>query len=727
MGRPRLALSRRTLRLLTLALLGVVLAGGFAAAAAGPALAEPTPSPAPGAGVPDPGTRPSPNPAPPGGSSPDPTPYPIGPPPTGQPSPSPPGTPSPTPGPTPPGWSPPSNEDYGDPGLFDIPGQVRKAINDFFVWVVEGALDMVLSALSDTVLSTPDLTGDERVRTMWTTSLVVANALLVLFVLAGAFLVTGRETLQTRYGLKEVLPRLGVAGVLVNANLVVLGKGIEATNAVTAAIAGQGVDGAAAADALGQALGEARTGNSFLLTLLMLGVLAMAVVVVFQFVFRVAAFAILIGLAPVALLCHASPVTEPIAFVWWRAAGVCLGIQIGQAVVLLGTLRMFLTPAGDTITGPGFLIGIPTPSRLISILVVVAMLWLLIKIPGWSRQFVLGPLGQGGGRGLIRTLVHAFLMVKTLGAAAGLARGAGTAARAAGTAGRAGTTPRPGGGPRPRPRPGPSRPSPSPTGPAAFSHAPVTHTPLSSPAGTNGAPTFSHAPSPSPPSPSPAGPSPSGGVPAAQFSHPSPGDTPRPAPGTPAARVAFSDAASATPRSADARPAPGVTFSAATPPHSAPRRPPAPVTPVFSAAPVTPAGGPRRGASAASRPTAARRATPAAGASGTAGARTSIAGMPRVTPPARRAAAPSPAARRTAAPSPQPSPGGRPPAVRSPRPSPAAGRVAPPSPSSPRAVPGSSPAPGPSPVVRAARPASSPPLVPSSPPSRRRPQDRGDR
>jgi len=722
MGRPRHAVSRRTLRLLTLALLGVVLAGGFAAAVSGPAVAEPTPSPAPGSGVPDPGTRPSPNPAPPGGSSPDPTPSPIGPPPADQPSPSPstPSTPAPTPGPTPPGWSPPSNEDYGDPGLFDIPGQVRKAINDFFVWVVEGALDMVLSALGDTVLSTPDLTDDERVRTMWTTSLVVANALLVLFVLAGAFLVTSRETLQTRYGLKEVLPRLALAGVLVNANLLVLDKGIEATNAVTAAIAGQGVDGAAAADALGQALGEARTGNGFLLTLLMLGVLAMAIVVVFQFVFRVAAFAILIGLAPMALLCHASPVTEPVAFAWWRAAGVCLGIQIGQAVVLLGTLRMFLTPAGDTITGPGFLIGIPTPSRLISILVVVAVLWLLIKIPGWSRQFVLGPLGQGGGRGLIRTLIHAFLMVKTLGAASGLARGAGTAARAAGTAGRAGTTPRPGGGPRPRP--GPCRPSPSPIGPAAFSHAPVTHTPLSSPAGTNAAPTFSHAPSPSP-----AGPSPSGGVPAAHFSHPSPAHTPRPAPGTPAARVAFSDAAPATPTRADARPAPGVTFSAATPPHSAPRRPPTPVTPVFSAAPVTPAGGPRRGASAASRPTAARRATPAGGGSGTAGARTPSAGTPRVTPRARRAAAPSPAARRTAAPSPPPSPAGRAPAVPSPRPSPAAGRAAPPSPSSPRAVRGSSPAPGPSPVVRAARPVSSPPPVPPSPPSRRRPQDRGDR
>ena len=686
MGRPRLTRSRRMIRLLTLVLLGVVLAGGFAA---GAARAEPTPPPAPAPGVPDPGVRPSPNPAPPGGPSPNPTPSPIGLPPTGQPSPAPPGTPSPTPGPTPPGWTPPSNEDYGDPGLFDIPGQVRKAIDEFFAWAVESALNPVLSALGETVLATPDLPDDERVRTMWTTSLVVANALLVLFVLAGAFLVTSRETLQTRYGLKEVAPRLALAGVLVNTNLILLDKAIEATNAVTAAIAGQGVDGAAAADALGQALGEARAGNTFLLTLLILAVLVMAIVVVFMFVFRVAAFAILIGLAPLALLCHASPLTEQIAFTWWRAVGACLGIQIGQAVVLLGALRMFLTPAGDTITGPGFLIGIPTPSRLISILVVAAMLWLLIKIPGWMRQFILGPLGNSGGRGLIGTLVHAYLMVKTLGAAAGLARGATTAARAAGTAaGQAGTTPRPG-GPRPSPTGGPRPrrgPSPSPTGPAAFSHAPVTHTPLSSPTGTNTAPAFSHTPSPSP-----AGPSPSGAVPAAPFSHPSGPETPRPAPAPPAARVAFSDAAPAVPRRADAGPTPGVTFSAATAPHSAPRRPPAPVAPVFSSGPATPAGGPRRGPSPATRPTAARRAAPAT--------RPPAAGSSRATTPARPAT-PPPTARRTASPSP-PSPTPRRAATPSPPPSPTASPSPPPVPPSPLPVP-----PSPSPV----------------PPSRRRPR-----
>jgi len=61
----------------------------------------------------------------------------------------------------------------------------------------------------------------------------------VLFVMAGGFIVASRETLQTSYGLKEIAPRVVVAGVAANVSLLVAGKAIEAVNALTAAIAGQ--------------------------------------------------------------------------------------------------------------------------------------------------------------------------------------------------------------------------------------------------------------------------------------------------------------------------------------------------------------------------------------------------------------------------------------------------------------------------------------------------------
>src|SRR6266508_1787408 len=147
-------------RLLTLLVLGVVLATG-AAVAAGTSPAWADPAPTPGVGVPDPGVPPSPDKTP---TPPKPTPSPIPGPPTGKPTPAPPGTPSPAPGPTPPGFTPPSPDDNNDPGLFDIPGQIRKAINDFIAWIAKTGLKPVLDALGHTVLSTPNLTANPQVK-----------------------------------------------------------------------------------------------------------------------------------------------------------------------------------------------------------------------------------------------------------------------------------------------------------------------------------------------------------------------------------------------------------------------------------------------------------------------------------------------------------------------------------------------------------------------------------
>src|SRR5205085_4445974 len=144
-----------------------------------PAWADPapTPAPAPAPGVPDPGAPPVPNPSPP---SPKPVLSPIPAPPTGTPSPTPPATPAPAPGPTPPGGIPspdPSGGSDDNPGLFDISGQIRKAINDFLGWIAKTGLKPVMDALGKTVLSTPDLTSNPQVQAIWTTSLVAANGI----------------------------------------------------------------------------------------------------------------------------------------------------------------------------------------------------------------------------------------------------------------------------------------------------------------------------------------------------------------------------------------------------------------------------------------------------------------------------------------------------------------------------------------------------------------------
>ncbi|MEU7616582.1 hypothetical protein AB0B27_10840 [Micromonospora rifamycinica] len=532
---------------------------------------------------------------------------------------------------------------------------------DLVVWVAEQALQPVMEALGSSWLSTPDLTDNEQVRAFWTTSLIAANGVFVLFIVANGFLVTTRETLQTRYGLKQVLPRIAVGAVLANSSLIIGQKAIAVTNALTVALAGNSVDGPVAATAIRQITDDALQGQGFLMVLLVIAVVVMCLLLEFTFVLRLAALVILLGIAPAALICHASPLTEGVAQLWWRAFLACLGLQLGQAVVVMATVKVFLTPAGPTV------LGVPaTGNGLLGVVVCLTMLWLLIKLPGWMRQFVLGPLGQGNGRGLLGQLVRAFVVTRTLGAAAGILGRTAPSSPAVGRTPPRPPGPRPSrGGPRPPRPPRPSRPGPtpvppSPAGPVAFSHAPVPHTPLPAPSGTNAAPTFSH-----PAAPSTSTAALSGGVAPVRFSHPAPPQPPSPSPAAPPARVAFSDTPAPMARPAASGPAPAVTFSSASPPQTAPRRPPGPVTPVFSAVPAADAP---RTSTPGTRPTAAaQRATPSSPA--TAG--------PDAPSAARRVPSAGPRRPRSPASSAPPSPDGRDSAAPAPtRPSPAGGAAA---------------------------------------------------
>lgn len=277
--------------------------------------------------------------------------------------------------------------------MFDIPGQIRKAVGELLLWVAQTGLRPVLDAMGSTVLSTPDLVGHPQVKAMWTTSLVLANAVFVLFVIASGFTLASRETLQTQYGLKELAPRLVVGVVAANTSHLICGKALEATNALTQAIAGQGVDGPAAAQAIaGMLTGPLTAGNpSILLILLVIAVVVMTAAVIMTFILRVAVLVLLVGVAPLALVCHATPQTEALAYTWWRALVACLGLQIGQAIIILATVRVFLTPTGPSI------LGIPaTDDGLLAVLVCLVMLWLLVKLPGLMRHLVLAAHGRRG-------------------------------------------------------------------------------------------------------------------------------------------------------------------------------------------------------------------------------------------------------------------------------------------------------------------------------------------
>ncbi|MHB1509981.1 MAG: hypothetical protein ACYCZ8_10525 [Acidimicrobiales bacterium] len=300
------------------------------------------------------------------------------------------------------------------PGLFDITGHIEAAIDDWFRSLVTDALDPVLTLLGHTLLATPNVTAQSRVGQLWRMTEGIADAFLVLFVLAGGAIVMGHETLQTRTALRDILPRIVVAAVAVNASLGLTGLAITTADSLSAALLGQGVDAANAAVVLRQlVLGSLASGGIFVV--LLGGVVAvLAVVLLATYVVRLALVILLVVAAPICLVCHALPQTDGLAKLWWRAFSGTLAVQVAQSLVLITALRVFLATGGPAN------LGIASVGGVVDLLVSACLCWVLVKIPGWvSRVVFSGSRGRGGIGRVVRDVII-YKGAKALAAGVGL-------------------------------------------------------------------------------------------------------------------------------------------------------------------------------------------------------------------------------------------------------------------------------------------------------------------
>lgn len=360
-----------------------------------------------------------------------------------------PGAPTPPPTVVPTGPDPTSTGGgEGNPSWYDIPGQIKKAIDEWFAGLVKDALNPVLNLMGRTVLATPDVTAMARVGQLWTGMAILANSLYVLFVLAGAVIVMTHETLQTRYAAKQIIPRLAVGFIAGNASLAVLGLVIRLSDTLSAGIMGQDLDPADTGKALANMI-TAQTGSGIFLALLGLGAVAMALAVVLTYIVRVALIVVLAVAAPIALACHALPQTDALARLWWRATLGCLAVQLGQSLTLVTALKVILDPAGEAV------LGLPNGGGLVDLLVFMGLCWILIKIPAWVSRSVFGGGGQSQVMGMAKTLI-AYKTLGVLGGRSAAGSGAHSAAQGA-------RRPRPGsgGGGLAPARPGPGGPGPT--------------------------------------------------------------------------------------------------------------------------------------------------------------------------------------------------------------------------------------------------------------------------
>jgi len=302
---------------------------------------------------------------------------------------------------------------------------ITGAINSFFRGLVIAAINPLLDLLGKTLLTTPKPSDLPAIGQLWSTSWEITLAAYSLLILVGGITVMSFESVQTRTSIKELLPRIPIGFLAAGLSQFLAGKAIELANPLPAVIIGQGVDPKTAATQLRNivlgAIAPTPGGVDKTIFVIFLGLFLVGAVAALlcTYIARVTITVALIGAAPLALAGHAHPLTERMAYWWWKAFFACLGIQIVQSFVLIASFRVFFTPGGFTVFGT-------TPDGVVNLLAAITLIYFLFKIPFWMMPRI------GQGRGILGRVVRAYVMGKTLGLLGGRFGGAGRAGRGVG-------------------------------------------------------------------------------------------------------------------------------------------------------------------------------------------------------------------------------------------------------------------------------------------------------
>jgi hypothetical protein len=263
--------------------------------------------------------------------------------------------------------------------LIDFPSQVIQAIDGWLQHFADGMLQPGLQAVGGLLFRTPLLSRSPDVIPLAGTLRGIANSLFVLaFMVCGGLVITS-TTFETGYTLKRVLPRLVFAVVLANSSLGLCEQLTQLNNWLVVAILGP-----TPSEVWSTLVAQITTSNlAGVVIFIALGVVAGAMAVFLNIVY-LARGLVLVALtiaAPVALATYSLPHLEEIAQLWWRAYVVTLFLQVGHAVLIDVGVHFALS---TTWLGGG-------ASPFLSALMLVAVLYLMVRLPFLAYQVVLRP------------------------------------------------------------------------------------------------------------------------------------------------------------------------------------------------------------------------------------------------------------------------------------------------------------------------------------------------
>ncbi|MGC5332825.1 conjugal transfer protein TrbL family protein [Micromonospora sp. DT62] len=271
-------------------------------------------------------------------------------------------------------------------------------MNGLVRWLAEKVVDLLgglLAFLASSIFVSPDVTVLPQVTSIAGRSALVVNACFVIAIIAVGVATMAADSVEMRYGVKELVPRLVVGFVLSAFAVPLTSVLIDIANALTVAMIGTAAPTTEAVNFVEVRITSAMTDESATLLMAIVGLLIVVLMfmLVGSWLARIGVLIILAGIAPVALACYATPWTQGAAQLWWRTLLGCLATPTLQAVAFSAGINLLTDPGSNL----PVLLGLPGSDAL-NLMLVIVVLWVTIKIPGMMGRYVprAGPPSAGG-------------------------------------------------------------------------------------------------------------------------------------------------------------------------------------------------------------------------------------------------------------------------------------------------------------------------------------------
>ncbi|MET7949066.1 hypothetical protein [Micromonospora sp. NPDC005324] len=298
-------------------------------------------------------------------------------------------------------------------------GYVLNEILDWLAAAILATLDALIGVISSALLITPDVTALPQVQALTGRSVLVVDTVFVLaFVAAGVLTMTAGGSETSRYTIKDLAPRLIVGFVAAHFSQLWCGMLIGLANALTGALTTGDGDSDGALRAIKTHISAGQDKTAVLLFVICVAIIAVLLAsTAFSVIVRFATVLVLTAFAPLALACHALPITDAIARMWWKAYAGTLAVPIVQGFTLYAGQWMLTDP--DNLLP---VLGLPVdPGGVINLFVVMVMLWTTLRVPAMMTRLV--STGNGRGANMIGAAVRVIIVQQATRAIPGLGRG----------------------------------------------------------------------------------------------------------------------------------------------------------------------------------------------------------------------------------------------------------------------------------------------------------------